>query len=80
MACCRAQPLWGKVVHFFEQKLNMLIWKDFREVPILVVGYNALNDQMNNAQNVHGGASQLMTRGLCLIEHERGRRFRMNRE
>mmetsp|Transcript_37822 Transcript_37822/g.58583 ORF Transcript_37822/g.58583 Transcript_37822/m.58583 type:complete len:593 (-) Transcript_37822:204-1982(-) len=86
-SCCRsvivdsqdAQPLWAKVVDFFEQKLNMPIWKDFREVPILVVGYNALNDQMNNTSNVHGGASQIMTRGLCLTEHESGRRFRMNR-
>jgi hypothetical protein len=87
MACCRsvvvdshdAQPLWAKVVDFFDNKLNMPIWKDFKEVPILVVGYNALNDQMNNAQNVHSGASQIMTRGLCLTEHESGRRFRMQK-
>ena len=87
MACCRsvvvdsqdAQPLWSLVVEFFEQKLNMPIWKDFREIPILIVGYNALNDQMNNTSNVHCGASQIMTRGLCLTEHESGRRFRMNR-
>lgn len=87
MSCCRsvvvdshdAQPLWGQVVEFFDQKLNMPIWKDFREVPILVVGYNALNDQMRTTQNVHGGASQIMTRGLCLTEHESGRRFQMNR-
>ena len=87
MACCRsvvvdsqdAQPLWSLVVQFFEEKLNMPIWKDFREIPILIVGYNALNDQMNNTSNVHCGASQIMTRGLCLTEHESGRRFRMNR-
>ncbi len=87
LACCRsvvvdsddAQPLWGKVIEFFEQKLNMPIWKDFREVPILVVGYHALNDQMNTTHNIHGGASQIMTRGLCLTEHESGRRFQMNR-
>jgi hypothetical protein len=86
-SCCRsvvvdsadAQPLWVKVVDFFENKLNMPIWKDFKEVPILVVGYNALNDQMNNTSNVHGGSSQIMTRGLCLTEHESGRRFRMNK-
>ena len=86
-SCCRsvivdsadAQPLWVKVVDFFEKKLNMPIWKDFREVPILVVGYNALNDQMNNTSNVHGGSSQIMTRGLCLTEYESGRRFRMNK-
>jgi hypothetical protein len=88
MSCCRsvvvdshdAQPLWAKVVDFFEHKLSMPIWKDFREVPILVVGYNALNDQMNSTSNVHGGASQIMTRGLCLTEHESGRRFKMSRQ
>jgi hypothetical protein len=87
LACCRsvivdsqdAQPLWAKVVAFFEHKLNMPIWKDFREIPILIVGYNALNDQMNSTCNVHGGSSQIMTRGLCLTEHESGRRFRMDR-
>jgi hypothetical protein len=85
LSCCRtvivdssdAQPLWGEVVDFFE-KLNMPIWKDFREVPILVVGYNALNDQMSNS--VHGGSSQIMTRGLCLTEHESGTKFRMSRQ
>lgn len=88
MACCRsvivdsqdAQPLWTKVVQFFESKLNLPIWRDFKEIPILVVGYNALNDQMHSSCNVHGGANQIMTRGLCLTEHESGRRFRMNRQ
>ena len=87
MACCRsvivdsedAQPLWAEVVEFFDKKLKLPIWKDFREIPILVVGYNALNDQMKNTANVHGGATQIMTRGLCLTEHESGRRFRANR-
>jgi hypothetical protein len=88
MSCCRsvivdsqeAQPLWTKVVQFFEDNLKLPIWQDFREIPILVVGYNALNKQINNASNVHGVASQIMTRGLCLTEHESGRRFRMNRQ
>lgn len=87
LACCRsvivdsddAQPLWTEVVDFFEHQLNMPIWKDFREIPILIVGYKALNDQMNSTCNVHGGSSQIMTRGLCLTEHESGRRFRMDR-
>jgi hypothetical protein len=84
LSCCRtvivdsvdAQPLWERVIDFFDQKLNLPIWKDFREVPVLIVGYNALNDQMSKGNNVHGGASQIMTRGLCLTEHESGRRFR----
>jgi hypothetical protein len=69
-ACCRsvvvdsqdAMPLWAKVIDFFDEKLNLPIWKDFREIPILVVGYNSLNDQMTKASNVHGGSSQIMTR------------------
>jgi hypothetical protein len=85
MACCRsvivdskdAQPLWAKVVAFFEE-LNLPVWRDFRDIPVLVVGYHALNDQMKNASNVHSGSSQIMTRGLCLTEHESGRRFRMS--
>ena len=84
LSCCRtvvvdssdAQPLWLQVIEFFDKKLHLPIWKDFREVPVLVVGYNALNDQMTKGNNVHGGASQIMTRGLCLTEHESGRRFR----
>jgi hypothetical protein len=87
MACCRsvivdsqdAQPLWDKVVQFFENKLNLPIWKSFREVPILIVGYEALNDQMTTNNNAHRGATQIMTRGICLSEHECGRRFKMNR-
>lgn len=88
LACCRsvvvdsqdAQPLWEKVVAFFEHRLKMPIWKDFREVPILVVGYDALNDQIRNSSNVHGDSSQIMTRGLCLTEHQSGRRVRMSRQ
>ncbi|KAL3913161.1 MAG: hypothetical protein SGARI_000793 [Bacillariaceae sp.] len=88
LSCCRsvivdsqdAQPLWDKVIEFLETKLNLPIWKDFREVPILVVGYDALNDQMTTNNNIHRGASQIMTRGLCLTEHESGRRFKMNRQ
>ena len=87
LACCRtvivdssdAQPLWEEVVEFFDTKLHLPIWKDFREVPILIVGYQALNDQMSSNNNVHGGASQIMTRGLCLTEHQSGRKFQMNR-
>jgi Protein DA1/LIM domain len=87
LACCRtvivdsndAQPIWAEVVEFFATKLNLPIWQDFREIPILVVGYNALNEQMNQVSSVHLGASNIMTRGLCLTEHQSGRRFRMDR-
>jgi hypothetical protein len=88
LSCCRsvvvdssdAQPLWAQVIDFFDEQLKLPIWKDLREVPVLIVGYDALNDQMSrgvgNNVSVHGGASQIMTRGLCLTEHESGRRLR----
>jgi hypothetical protein len=84
-SCCRtvvvdghdAQPLWDKVINFFENKLNLPIWKDMRKVPILVVGYEALNDQLRATGGAHGGSSQIMTRGLCLTEHSAGRRFKL---
>jgi hypothetical protein len=72
-----AQPLWDIVVEFFEKKLQLPIWKDMRKVPILVVGYEALNDQMMAVGATHGGSSQIMTRGLCLTEHQSGRRFKL---
>lgn len=84
-SCCRsvvvdsadAQPLWDVVVDFFENTLHLPIWKDMRKVPILVVGYEALNDQMVATGATHGGSSQIMTRGLCLTEHQSGRQFKL---
>ena len=84
-SCCRsvvvdsedAQPLWDGVIEFFENVLNLPIWKDLRKVPILVVGYEALNNQMISTGATHGGSSQIMTRGLCLTEHQSGRKFKL---
>lgn len=84
-SCCRsvvvdsedAQPLWDGVVNFFEHVLNLPIWKEMRKVPILVVGYEALNEQMMSTGAVHGGSSQITTRGLCLTEHQSGRKLKL---
>ncbi len=84
-SCCRsvivdsedAQPLWDSVIYFFEHFLNLPIWSELRKVPILVVGYEALNAQMLASGAAHGGSSQIMTRGLCLTEHQSGRRFKL---
>jgi hypothetical protein len=63
-----------------EQKLNLPIWPDLREVPILVVGHDALNSQLKeNANSAHSGSSQIMTRGLCLSEHESGQKIRLQK-
>lgn len=68
-----AKPLWEKIIKFFQQHLKLPIWDGMRDIPVLIVGYNALNQQQHQMHNnVHGGSSQIMTRGLCLSEHMRG--------
>lgn len=84
-ACCRsvvvdsdeATVLWNKVVDFFE-RLGLPIWKDMRQVPILIVGYDALNNQIARAGGSHGNSTQIMTRGLCLTEHESGKKIKLS--
>lgn len=83
MSCCRsvivdssdAEPLWKKVTYFFEDILGLPLWGDMRDTPVLIVGYDALNDQLQNVGGAHSGSSQIMTRGLCLSEHQSGRRI-----
>ncbi len=77
-----AKPLWNSVLQFFEQNLKLPIWSSMRQIPILIVGHDALNGQMqaNGQHGLDGGSSsQLMTRGLCLSEHQRGHNFLLPR-
>jgi hypothetical protein len=74
-----AEPLWERVIDFFENKLGLPVWPDMTEVPVLVVGYEALNNQMMEAGGAHGGSTQIMTRGLCLTEHQSGNRLKLSR-
>jgi hypothetical protein len=75
-----AKPLWEKVLSFFEHQLKLPVWDDMRQIPILIVGHDALNDQMrNNTGEAHGGSTQIMTRGLCLSEHQCGFNFMLPR-
>lgn len=85
-ACCRTvvmnnvdvKPLWGEVLRFFEFQLGLPIWEEMREIPILVVGQAALNEnQLKDGTSVHGDSSQIMTRGLCLSEHDGSMSFRV---
>lgn len=84
-SCCRsvvvdsndAAPLWVQVISFFRDKLGLPIWDGMTEIPIMVVGFEALNDQLQRGQNNHGGSSQIMTRGLCLTDHANCGRFRV---
>jgi hypothetical protein len=79
MACCRtivcdsvdAQPLWRKVLRFWEKNLNMPIWEGMKEVPILVVGSDVMTEQVmfgEAAGTTHHHSG--MTRGLCLSEQQ----------
>jgi len=81
MACCRtvivdsagAKPLWDRVMNFFEHGLKVPIWKGMSDVPVLIVSDSALNEQLNGT--AHSGAANVMTRGLCLSEHQCGHQF-----
>ncbi len=44
--------------------------RDLQSIPIMVVGMEALNDNMKRHTNGSGhlGSNQIMTRGLCLSE------------
>lgn len=83
-SCCRtvivdssdAKPLWEQIISFFENTLELPIWKDMLEIPVLVVGHDALNNNLGNS--IHSGSSQIMTRGLCLSEHQSGRRIALH--
>ena len=87
MSCCRsvivdsvdAKPLWDLVIRFFEDILGLTLWGSMRDTPVLVVGFDALNDQLQSAGGAHSGSSQIMTRGLCLSEHQSGRRIPVQR-
>ena len=85
-ACCRTvimdnedvKPLWQEVIRFFEFQLGLPIWEEMRNIPILVVDQAALNEtQMNEGTSVHGESSQIMTRGICLSEHQGSMSFRV---
>uniref|UniRef100_A0A7S3KXY2 LIM zinc-binding domain-containing protein n=1 Tax=Amphora coffeiformis TaxID=265554 RepID=A0A7S3KXY2_9STRA len=84
-SCCRsvvvdsndAAPLWSQVIAFFKNKLHLPIWDGMKDIPIMIVGFEALNDQLQRGQNAHGGSSQIMTRGLCLTDHANCGTFRL---
>ena len=84
-SCCRsvvvdsndAAPLWHRVISFFRDNLGLPIWEGMNDIPIMIVGFEALNEQLQRGQNAHGGSSQIMTRGLCLTDHANCGRFRL---
>jgi len=79
MACCRtivcdsvdAQPLWRKILRFWEKNLNLPVWEGMKEVPILVVGSDVMFEQValgGSAGTTHHHTT--MARGLCLGEQQ----------
>jgi len=80
-SCCRTVvvdsddvlPIWSRVLSYMEHVLSLPIWEGMKEIPVLVVGQEALNEKSQN--NPHYGSKQIITRGLCLTEHSIGRRF-----
>ena len=42
--------------------------RDMENIPVVVVGMEALNDNVKRHGSGHMGTSQMMTRGLCLSE------------
>ena len=70
-----AKPLWESVLNFFEHNLGLPIWSDMKNIPVLIVGQYVLNEQQRCEHTGHGGSEQIMTRGLCLSEHQRGYKF-----
>lgn len=85
LACCRtvvttsqdAEPLWEKVLDFFEymglvstaETVTGVSRHAMSSIPILIVGYEALNDSLKAHSDGHYGSKQIMTRGICLSEH-----------
>lgn len=44
--------------------------QDLKSIPVMMVGMEALNDNMKELRNGHFGSNQILTRGMCLSEHD----------
>ena len=79
-----ASALWDKVLDFFEGPLGLITSeasapggvtrRQLKDVPVLIVGHEALNENISRQPGSNHAGSTLMTRGLCLSEHRRGGR------
>jgi hypothetical protein len=49
---------------------NGVTRQDLKNIPIMMVGMEALNENMREIRNDHLGSHQITTRGLCLSEHD----------
>jgi hypothetical protein len=73
-SCCRSvivdqadvEPLWANVLGYLE-KLELPVWEELKNVPVLVVQSEAIQGILNKGEHPHKGSSQTMARGLCLV-------------
>mmetsp|Transcript_6327 Transcript_6327/g.13265 ORF Transcript_6327/g.13265 Transcript_6327/m.13265 type:complete len:583 (+) Transcript_6327:269-2017(+) len=63
-----ARPVWTTVLNFLQKELGLPVWGSMKDIPILIVGHDTLNEQTGGQNGGHGESSQIMTRGLCLSE------------
>ena len=83
-SCCRtiivdsndAKPLWDRVLRFMGHCLKLPLFTGISDIPILIVPHDTLNSQIVQNSN-HQGSNQIMTRGLCLSEHQIGWNVRL---
>jgi len=68
-----AKHLWNQVISFLEHELGLSVWPTMRDIPILTVGSDTLN-----AENTHHHRDDQLIRGLCLSEHQCGKRIQKN--
>jgi len=73
LSCCRsividnedAKPLWKKVIKFIEGTLEVPVWDSMRNIPTVLVGFEALNAAKTEL------SQDCLTRGLCVTECEK---------
>ena len=51
-----------------DSSVGVITRQDMKQIPVLVVGMEALNSNIKRNGSVHFGSNQIMTRGLCLSE------------
>ena len=70
--------IWESVLSFFEHYLKLPVWNALRDTPVLLVGADALNDQLSHDCSVHCGAKQLMCAAASVTDRaSHGRRFKL---
>ncbi|GKY93245.1 hypothetical protein MPSEU_000292200 [Mayamaea pseudoterrestris] len=77
-ACCRSvivdsadiNPLWVKIMHFFEKHLNLPVWDAMRNIPLVVVRSAEMEEAIIQSKSPHKGHSQNVTRGCSLTNFD----------